>query len=221
MAERTKRTPKPELTLAEIRARKSGRVSSVTIQLDGEIADRLAELRNEYNNARDEERTRTDHDLSQPLDSNTLASKIARLVKKAEETEQVFKFKAIGRAQVEKLQSSHPPTDKDRKEGREIAEAQGTRYQEPEWNSETYPPALIAASSLSPTMTEKEALELWSDPAWNQAELMKLWACALTVNHAAGDIPLGLRGIGETPNTGSNLTTPPDMESPDLDFLAE
>lgn len=85
-----------------------------------------------------------------------------------EHTEVTFTMRAVGRAVFRDLVETHPKGDDD------VPLAQ--------WNSNTFPPALIAASCVSPPMSEAEAVELWSDPAWSQGELRNLFDAALDVN---------------------------------------
>jgi len=220
MSETKKRTPKTEVTLADIRARKVGRVASTRIQLNGGLASELEELRVEYEKARQDERGQTNADLSMPIRSQRLLRKLEQLVAESEESEQQFKFKALGRHDYEALVAKHPPRPEDHAEAASVAEQTGSRASKAEWNYETFPPALIAASSLEPTMTESEATDLWNDSDWNGAELVKLFQTALIVNSAPGDIPFGLRGIGVTPSTerkSSSASKPESLEADSSD----
>lgn len=212
---KSKRTPRTELTFAEIRGRKKGRVVRVIVQLDGEVSARIEELREEYNRARAEERVRTSPDMSQRTKSNDIAGEIESLVRDSEDTEAEFVFKAIGRHGYDDLLAEHPPTEKDRKLAKEQAESLGLPSFQAEFNAETFPPALISASCIQPQMSLEEALEIWNSDEWNGAELLKLWEAARNANATPGDIPFALRGIGAIPSTAQNSTSPPSTESPE------
>lgn len=88
-----------------------------------------------------------------------------------EKTTIEFTFKGIGRKAFNTLVEEH-----------QSQENKG------EWDPETFPPALIAASCADPAMTPDEAKLLWDDEAWSVQELDQLFTGALKVNAA-------LRGV--------------------------
>lgn len=71
---------------------------------------------------------------------------------------------------------------------RELSEAHSDDTDDTGWNMETFPPALVAACSESPKLTEQEALEIWADDEWTIKELDSLFhaAIALSSNLLAG-----------------------------------
>ncbi len=96
-----------------------------------------------------------------------------------------FTFQSIGRVAYRDLLLAHPATGEQR---REFEKAQKTAGTPPHlvsrlpFNSDTYPPALIAACCVTPAMTVDEATELWQSEAWGEGELMALLTAAQLVN---------------------------------------
>lgn len=208
-----KRIPKPELTFADIRRRKTGRISRVTIQLDGDVASSLEALYAQWEEAKSEERTQSSPGMDKKMRSTVIAREIEQLVEGSKETEAVFAFKAISRAEFDKVMASCPPTEKDKELARKVAELAGSPYVPPEWSAEDFPPAIITACSLEPIISPAEAVELWNDENWNGAELLKLYTTALMVNNQASDVPFAYRGIGATRSTGSKSNAVSSMAS--------
>lgn len=86
------------------------------------------------------------------------------------EAEVAFRFKALAREDYSNLLAAHPPV----KEG-------GL------FNAETFPPALIAASSIEPVMTLEQAEHLYS--VINQHSRDLLWSAAWRANTGAINVP--------------------------------
>lgn len=96
-----------------------------------------------------------------------------------------FRFRAIGRHQLTELRKAHPPTEAQRAEFQADAKAAGKPAAQqvgPEWDDETFPPALIAASCVSHRYDYPAALELWNGDEWSFAECQALFRAAWQVN---------------------------------------
>lgn len=93
-----------------------------------------------------------------------------------------FTMRSIGRSAYEALRREHLPTDQQRDEA-------GLAARLLRFNVDTFPPALVAASCINPTMTVAAATELWDllDP--READ-----ALFLAAQHANGG-PGALEGI--------------------------
>lgn len=85
-------------------------------------------------------------------------------------------FRALGAKAYDDLLAEHPPTKKDKEDG-------GV------WNGETFPPALIAASSLDPKISADEATEVWTSPDWSRGELYDMFSRLVRLNQEGLDIP--------------------------------
>lgn len=130
------------------------------------------------------------------------AAKVEETINALREASAVFVMQSIGRKALRELIEAHPPSDAQMKEWEkeafiiptdaEVAEAAKAEKPiprpikrqdappEPAWNIDTYPRALMAASCVSPEMTEAQVQEL--DDEWNAEETLELWMAALEVN---------------------------------------
>jgi hypothetical protein len=93
-----------------------------------------------------------------------------------------FTFKALGNMAVEALQRQHRPTPAQEVDAMAQFRAQGLPPAKLNYNTDTFPPALIAASCVSPAMTVEQATEMWESDVWSQGELGRLFQAAWTVN---------------------------------------
>lgn len=175
--------PKPA-TLDHLRSAKKPVVKTVVIPLDSELVDRYEKARSELEVLRirvDANRER-DGDLIDKLDA--AQDRYDALRAEMEENSVEFKFHSIGRPAYEALLLQHPPT----KEQKEAARKVGERAA---YNADTFPPALLAASSFEPKMELHEAEEIWKSSDWNQGELMALFMAAVDCNQARRVVELG------------------------------
>jgi hypothetical protein len=60
-----------------------------------------------------------------------------------------------------------------------------------EWNSDTFPPALIAEAIVEPDLTLEQVQEIYDDPDWSAAELGALLTTAQNAQFHASVIDLG------------------------------
>lgn len=105
----------------------------------------------------------------------------------------VFKFRALGRTEMEELLGDHPPTKK------QIAEAKAEGNPDLGFNPETYPQALIAAASVEPDLSPEDVESLWEDPDWTSQELLLLFVAAQKAN-AYVDVEALKKGSGRIPS---------------------
>lgn len=87
-----------------------------------------------------------------------------------------FTFQGLGRSAFARLLAEHPPTQADLQKARDAGQPPS------DYDPNTFAPALIAASSLTPKLTEDDVLDLYDNPSWNDDELGSLFAAALSVN---------------------------------------
>jgi hypothetical protein len=193
-------------SFAEIRDRKRGTRSSVEIQMDGELALRIEEAWRRYREAQRADRTAGLGSQKAP----GILKEIEELTAEAQETTVKFTFRSIGRVKFNELVEQHPPTEQQQEEMKE--QGQGVL----QWNPETLPPVLVAASSEDPVITLDEALDIWSSPDWNEGELVKLYLAALRANQEAPDIPFDRLATELTRSTEQNSTTAPTEGFPTL-----
>jgi hypothetical protein len=117
------------------------------------------------------------------------------------------RFRSIGRVAWDDLIDRHPPTDE------QIAEAKRAGLGALNFNSDTYPPALVAASLDEPKLSAADVLAMWDSPDWNAAELQVLFSAALEVNQARHTIDVG-KGSAGTAATGKKSTGAASTASP-------
>lgn len=96
-----------------------------------------------------------------------------------------FVFRSIGRVAYRDLLLAHPATGEQRRDFETAQKRAGVAphlIRKLPFNSDTYPPALIAACCVSPAMSEAEATELWESEDWGEGELSALFEAAQLVN---------------------------------------
>ena len=184
--------------MADIIRKKKGITKLVTIQLDGEAATRISLLRAQHASALTYD-TKHNEDDTAPA----IQEQIDDEIEESRDTEIVFHFKSIGAPAYDKLlnKPENQPSEELKKLGADF-------------NPDTFPPAIVAASCIDPEMTLEEALTIYNDPAWNGAELQKLFFGALEVNTELADIPLSKADTGETLSSRLNSIIASQKESP-------
>ena len=85
-------------------------------------------------------------------------------------------FQSIGAVAYEKLVAKHPPKAEQRVEGAS-------------YDINTFAPALIAACSVDPELSYKDAKEIWDSESWSRGDLMVLFMKAVELNNRGIDIP--------------------------------
>jgi hypothetical protein len=91
-------------------------------------------------------------------------------------TELTFLFRSVGAKDWESLVAKHPPTGAQRADGQPF-------------NTDTFPPALLAAVCVDPAISEEDWVEIWTSPDWNRGEISDLYGQAVTLCTQGFDIP--------------------------------
>ena len=187
-------------TMANIIKKKRGVTKKVSIQIDGELATEITELRQQITVAEQFDRRHNEPDTAPKLHEA-----LEKLEEDSKDTEITFTFRAIGRIAYDDIVSdpANMPSDEEKKEGAQF-------------NPATFPPALVAAACIDPEITIEEATEIFNDSSWNGAELQRLFFAALEVNTETADIPLSKGGSGATASLLSSLLTQAGEGSPTL-----
>ena len=181
-------------TMDEIRRLKKKHTTSVDMVIDPEINNEIVKLRRQHlaESNRDTKENRTPK-------APAILKKIEALEKEALDVTVTFTFQDIGRKKFEDEWKSCPPTDEQRELGYE-------------WNPDEFGPIILAAASLEPKLTLKEAQEIYDE--WSTAEAEMLVMSAIYANMGVSSIPLSGTAIGGQPPFDSNLITAPVKESP-------
>jgi hypothetical protein len=98
----------------------------------------------------------------------------------------IYTLRSLGRRGYRELLEQHPPREEDHAAAR--AET-GLEQAQSQWNDETFPRALVAASCADPQLTDDDLTEMFDN--WNDAQLIELVAAAVAVNTQAR---VGVRG---------------------------
>ncbi len=187
-----------QLTMANIMAKKSRVTKKVLIQIDGEVAAEIAELRQQITLAE-----QFDSKKNEPETALKLKKELEALIESSRDTEITFVFRALGRVAYDELieDPRYAPTDEQKKEGASH-------------NPDTFPPALVSAAAVDPEISIEEAIEIFGDSSWNGKELQKLFFGALEVNTETGDIPLSKGGSDMTASSLLSSLMQQNAESP-------
>lgn len=163
--------------------------AAISLCFDSDAADELQAADDALDTAR-----RIDSAESTPQSRLTLSEAEQRYeaARTAAEAETItYRFQAIGRKAYEELLLANPVTPENQ------AEADRLGQQHTDYNPDTFPKALVAASLVDPILTYEDVEEMWDDPAWTGPELSTLWVAALGVNGQARVVDLG-KGSGRT-----------------------
>ena len=183
-------------TFAQLKDRKKPVVKKVFVALDNEAADDFNNIALAYREAEQafsedpgNKALKADHDEKKAAYDEALANSSDIVVE--------FQFRSIGRHKFEELITNSPPTPKQKQQALKDNE------DEPAWNPDTFMPGLLAASIVTPEISEEEMFELWDSEDWNMAELMSLFLAALQVNQTRKIVDLG-KESGQTLDFGLN-----------------
>ena len=175
--------PRPQ-TFDHLRGRKKPNTKKVLVVLDPDLADefnaarqRLDRAKIRYESRPDTPEYITEHDQAK--------AEFDALRERIDDELVEFSFRSIGPKQFEELLLAHQPTPEQR------AEAKRKGDDPPNWNPDTFPQALVAASLMSPKMTEAEVKELYNDPDWSGGETSQFFFAALDANSNRRTVDLG------------------------------
>jgi hypothetical protein len=145
---------------ADILAKAKARVSRVKLVLDGDLLAEHERLNAELEAA--------------PEGGNVeeLAQHLIDLEEQIRKAEIEFVFRGIGRGRWRKLLADHPPSDEDKAAGLDFSQ-------------ENFPFAAMAASIVSPTLSEDDLREL-DEETFTEVDFQKIWTCCLRANVGAG-----------------------------------
>lgn len=184
MSEDNTKGGKKKLSFEEIKKRKKPAVRKVPIAFNSERADELNSLRVKVEGAKDlvEDNPR---DKSLRSEYNALKVEFEELANEMEDEVVTFVFRSIGRSNFDQVIEECPPTSQ------QLKEASNDGEDPPSWNTDTFPPAIIAAAIVEPELTEEQVYEIWESEDWSHAEVASLYLAALDVNQSRTVVDLG------------------------------
>ncbi|HSH58527.1 MAG TPA: hypothetical protein VK988_02585 [Acidimicrobiales bacterium] len=194
------------VSLSDLRGKKQPVTRSIDIFLNSDVARAIAQAEATLDQAEERLRHRR-NDVDLQLERDQAADELERLQQEAVESGAVvaFTFRSVGRKAYERLLEEHPPTEEQIKEAHEMGKAAGLTPQlsRPQFNADTFPPALVALASYEPKIAENEAYELFHvSPDWNEAELTALFVTARDAQQTRDVADLGKLRNGSRPTRG-------------------
>ena len=190
--------------LLSILAERHRAVVSVTLTLDKQVRAEINRLEGELLDVR-----RDDEGLNRTPEAPGLGERIVALRDSARTI--TFRFSELARTEWETLIRAHPPLPDHKAAGAE-------------WNADTFPPALFAASCVGwetsdgrsgDGMTLAEAEAWWAGgdgPGFGDAR--KLWQGALAAQGDASEVPKAEIATAVLHGSAPSSTTPPPEASP-------
>lgn len=128
-----------------------------------------------------------------------IAERIQELEDELAESEVAFTFQSIGQRATAKLLGDNPPTDQQKAD----AEDNGVVLA---FNTDTYPPQLLAATCISHSSTVEDWSDIWE--TWSTGQVSQLWAACLATNQGSADAgPKSLIASEILAASGKNSTT--------------
>lgn len=185
-------------TLDHLRSKKKPYTKRVALICDSELADAfdavVAERDERYDERRSFDFTGQEYPESLVRAIEDVEARYEALEPQVEESTEEFVFRGIGRRPYDDLLAGHPPTQTQI----ESNKAKGLRA--PDYNPDSFPPALCAASCVSHEATFDEWKALLGDSErWNSAEELLLFQAALAANTDARVVDVG-KGSAATRN---------------------
>lgn len=174
--------------LDHLRSKKKPVRKAVWIAGDSELAEELSELEASLTRAKAsseamrEDNPRREAALQMTID---LEAEVAAKREEVRGTAIKFVLQGMGSKEFDAMAAEYPPTDA------QLQAAKDTGEDKPPFDTDTYPIALIVASTVEPEMEPAELHEWLSDPTWNSFELLSLFMAANEVNNSRKILNLG------------------------------
>jgi hypothetical protein len=177
-------------------------VRSVRVTLRGDLLDEVARL--EEDMARE---ARADEWENRDPIAPSIARQIQALEAEARESEVLFRFEGLGQGDFALLLAAHPATP-------ELKARLGLPVDaDLEWNPETFPPALMAASCIEPKELTGDLAE-WTEihQKWSNGQVTRIWGTCMTANAMVAETPKSLRAseiLRQADSKNSSTTASP------------
>lgn len=177
------------------RLRKPAR-RTVTLYLNNELKVQRRELLKKIDRAKAD-----DNKLNRNPQAPDLQKRLDQLDEEIKEYGVEFVFEDLGRKRYEELVAQHKPDE-------ELL----AQHPEAEFDPKTLAPALVAASLVSPEMTEAEVYEMWDE--FSQGDTERLWTAALLTQMEVSSVNFTERDTDDTDDLLLRLTSAQNEESP-------
>lgn len=171
-----RRAAKPALTFADVRAKIQRPRRIVDMVLDAEASAELDALDQLL------ERAQRHDEANGTETARDVAKRLQEVEAQAEASRVRFALEAVTHRAYQKLRADHPPT---REQIEEAAKRGGT--DEPVFDLETFPAALVEAQLIEPKpASPEEFAEFWEN--LSDGQLNQLWTTALQVQFQTGEL---------------------------------
>jgi len=170
-------------TMADILAAKKPNTRTIDIILDSDLAGEIQTKTQELAQAKNRRQSLADN-------IGPLERELDELYEKAADIAVTFTFQDIGRKAFDEMVIAHQPTAEQKKF---MADMGGGIL---EYNTDTFPPALMAASAIDPEMTIEEAETIFDQ--WSSGDAEILFTTALLVCKERTSLPLSRNGTDPT-----------------------
>lgn len=131
-----------------------------------------------------------------------MAEALQELERRIDEQSTVYTFRAVSRRRWRSLMAEHPPKKGHKEDGLDF-------------NPETFPPAAIAACSVSPKLTLEQAKALEDDDTLSAGDFELLWSGVLAANLGVlADTPKSLIATAILRTNGASSTSAAPGASP-------
>jgi hypothetical protein len=171
-----------KLTYKEMKAKKKPATQDVWIVSDDSLGAEYEEANRELLEARVSlNLTPNSYDAKERVEKAEVL--LDEVIDRIKESSMQFTFRSISRKKLDKLLEDNQPSAKAKAKAEEAGE-------ELNFDPDSFPPALIAATCISPELTLEEAQEIWESDDWTQGELLSLLGAAMTANARGGAVSL-------------------------------
>lgn len=152
--------------------------ASVSIATRSDVIAEAEALDVELRQAREEDERHNRQDRAPEI-----ARRIQALEAEAAESEIEFVFEGLGRGEYARLIAAHQPTEQQKRD----AKSAGV---EAPYNTDSFPPALMAASCIEPAELAGNVAE-WTEihDTWSLGQVTKLWRTVNTANAGVAELP--------------------------------
>ena len=173
------------VSIDDILAEKTPQTATVKICLVTALTEAVNDAHQKAQEARRDALGRvSDSDAMEAVAAAEAALEVAQAARL--EKLRTFKFKALGRDVLEAMEKAYPVTREQLEDYRATQKRMGRPATDPPTHDvDEFPPALIAASCVSPVIPLEKAKELWNSENWSKAELGALFQTAWAVNTLA------------------------------------
>jgi anti-sigma-K factor RskA len=160
---------------------------TVPIPLDPALAERYTEAKTQHEQAK-RSSDAAPKDTDRAAEVERCRAELDALAEELKPHMSEFVLRSVSPTEFEELKTANRPTERQRTDYRKAG------VEAPEWNPDTFQPALVAKACLSITTssgTQEDALRIWQSDAWNVGVRNELFGAALSAYFSFTKVDLG------------------------------